>query len=265
MRAKRPGLVQGAGSVPGALRFLRVHRSLWPVCVLPLLLNLALFAAAVWVFLAYLDQLGSFLSTYLAVGDAESWYEWIWLGPIQLLSWGLRWLLVLIFAFLVYFLFTMVGSVIAAPFLDALSDRVERVYTGSLAESESGFLANALRALIEEGKRVIFFIAVQLLILSVGLLPGMQLFSAIAAFVFAALFLPLDYCGYVLDRRETPFRVRRAWLWENRRTFFGFGSTAFGTYLIPGLNFLCLPLLVTAGTLLALDVGLPEKETPTGR
>jgi CysZ protein len=251
--------------VPTALRFLRVHRSLWPVCVLPLLLNVALFAAAAWVFLAYLDALTGVLSAYLEVGDAEVWYQWIWVGPIQLLSWALRWILVLIFAFLVYFLFTMVGSVIAAPLLDLLSERVERVYTGSLAESESGFLANALRSLREEGKRVLFFVAVQLLILSFGLLPGMQPLAALGAFIFAALFLPLDYCGYVLDRRETPFRVRRAWLWENRRTFFGFGSTAFGTYLVPGLNFLCLPLLVTAGTILALDVGLPDKGTATGR
>ena len=101
-----------------------------------------------------MDQLGGALATYLEVGDAEAWYEWIWVGPIQLLSWALRWILVLIFAFLVYFLFTMVGSVIAAPLLDLLSERVERVYTGSLAESESGFLANALRSLREEGTHV---------------------------------------------------------------------------------------------------------------
>ena len=30
-----------------------------------------------------------------------------------------------------------------------------------------------------------------------------------------------------------------------------------GTFVVPGLNFLALPVLVTAGTLLALDLGPP--------
>jgi hypothetical protein len=38
----------------------------------------------------------------------------------------------------------------------------------------------------------------------------------------------------------------------------GFGAAALGTFLVPGLNFLCLPWLVTAGPLLALDVRVPE-------
>ena len=37
----------------------------------------------------------------------------------------------------------------------------------------------------------------------------------------------------------------------------GFGGSAFATFLVPGLNFLCLPWLVTSGTLLALEVGPP--------
>ena len=38
----------------------------------------------------------------------------------------------------------------------------------------------------------------------------------------------------------------------------GFGAAAFITFLVPGLNFLALPVLVTAGTALALDLEIPE-------
>ena len=78
------------------------------------------------------------------------------------------------------------------------------------------------------------------------------------ALLFTMLFLPLDYTGYLLDRREIPFRTRRGWVWRHRRAMLGFGAAALGTFLVPGLNFLCLPWLVTAGTLLALDVRVPE-------
>ena len=37
-----------------------------------------------------------------------------------------------------------------------------------------------------------------------------------------------------------------------------FGLAALATFVIPGLNFLCLPWLVASGTLLALEVGPPE-------
>ncbi len=37
-----------------------------------------------------------------------------------------------------------------------------------------------------------------------------------------------------------------------------FGGLALLSFAIPGLNFVCLPWLVTAGTLLALDVGPPS-------
>jgi uncharacterized protein involved in cysteine biosynthesis len=43
---------------------------------------------------------------------------------------------------------------------------------------------------------------------------------------------------------------------------FGFGATAFVSFLVPGLNFVCLPLLVTAGTRLALEIGPPTASLP---
>ena len=38
----------------------------------------------------------------------------------------------------------------------------------------------------------------------------------------------------------------------------GFGGLGLVLFFVPGLSFLCLPWLVTSGTLLVLDLGLPE-------
>ncbi len=93
-----------------------------------------------------------------------------------------------------------------------------------------------------------------------ALIPGAQPFALAGAALFTMLFLPLDYTGYVLDRREVRFRQRRAWVWGHRQTMLGFGAAALVSLLSPGLNFLCLPWFVTAGTLLALEVGPPAGE-----
>jgi CysZ protein len=249
------GLVDGARAIPNAAGFLRERRELWAFCAVPLLLNLLVFGLAIAAFVAYLDPLTASLHQALQVAEPEAWYQWLWAGPLRLLAWATHWLLVLLFAFAVYFLFTLVGSVVASPFLDALAARVERAVTGASAAAGGGVLAS-VRA---EALRVLFFLGVQLAFLALGLVPGLQPVAALGLFVSAALFLPLEYTSFLLDRRGIPFAVRRAWLWSHRRAMFGFGATAFASFLVPGLNFLCLPLLVTAGTRLALELGPPSR------
>ncbi len=248
-----PGLVAGAKAIPRAFGFLRRRRELWPFCVVPLLLNLCVFGLAIAVFVAYLDPVVAAVSQTFEVATPEAWYEWLWVGPLRLLGWAVRWILVVFFALAVYFLFSVIGTVIASPFLDVLSARVERAVTGDVVAPGGG----VLRALGAEARRALFFLGLQAGWIALALVPGLQLFSALGLFVSSALFLPLEYTSYLLDRRGVRFAERRVWLWSHRRALFGFGATAFASFLLPGLNFLCLPLLVTAGTRLALEIGPP--------
>ena len=78
--------------------------------------------------------------------------------------------------------------------------------------------------------------------------------------MLAALFLALDFTAPTLGRREVRWPQRRAWLWRHRLPMLGFGFAGMATLLVPGLNFLCLPWLVTSGTLLALELGPPSAE-----
>ena len=251
-------LIWGAMRVPAAFSLLRRQRKLWPWCVLPFVLNLVLFGLAIGVFFAYSDDLAASLSRGLPIGDPEVWYEWLWVGPFRALAWLLRWLLLLLAAFLVYFLFAIVGSVIASPLLDVLSQEVEKLHTGRVHATGTGAVRAALKVAFEDAKRTAFFLIVQVGVLALGLVPGLQPIAAALAFGVTALFLSLDYTAYVLDRREVSFRARRAWLWKNKAALFGFGAAAFFTFVIPGLNFLSLPVLVTAGTVTALELELPD-------
>ena len=83
-------------------------------------------------------------------------------------------------------------------------------------------------------------------------LPGAHLLTSPLLVAITVLFLPLDYAGFALDRRGISFRERRVWLREYLPTMVGFGGVAFVSCLVPGLNLVVMPSLVTAGTLLVL-------------
>lgn len=257
----RPGLIRGATRLLEALRLLRREPGLWIWCLLPLALNLLLFGAAIAVFAANYDALVLWLESLLAMDDPRAWYQWLWVGPIRALAWLLRWVLIAAVALLVYLLFTVVGSVLASPFLDLLSERVERIVAGAAPAAPSSWrtsLRVAARVFVEDLKRTAFFVLVQGALLAVALVPLLTPVAGIASLLFTMLFLSLDYTAYSLDRRRVPFHARRLWLWQHRRAMLGFGGAAFASFLVPGLNFLCLPVLVTGGTLLALEAGVPE-------
>jgi CysZ protein len=257
----RVGLLGGAAVLLEALRLLRARRELWAWCALPMVLNIVIFAVALLAFLSWgLDPLTAALHDALDLASPAAWYGWIWTGPLRALAWLARWLILALVVLAIYLTFTLVGGVLASPILDGLSRRVERIELGGVAEQTAGVWRGALRALVAESKRTAFFLGVQLAILALGLLPGLQPVALVAALGFAALYLPLDYTGYVLDRRATRFRTRRIWVWRHRSAMLGFGVPALLTFFAPGLNFLCLPWLVTAGTLLALRIGPPDSQ-----
>ncbi len=254
----------GIACLRRAWRLLRGHRELWPLAAAPFLLSLLAFGLAATVFVSNLDALTDLLRGFLEVAPPERGYGWLWVGPLRFLAWVARWFLLGAFLVLVYLSFTLVGGILASPFLDALSRRVERLETGSLVDVAGPGIAGALRSAAkvgwEEAKRTGFFFAVQGLLFGVGLVPGLQIVTVPLALAFAVFFLPLDYAGYTLDRREVPFRERRRWIRARWPAVGTFGSAALLTFALPGVNFLALPWLVCAATLFVLEHGPVPQE-----
>jgi len=246
-----------------AARMLRRERSLWPWIAVPFVLNLAAFALAATLFFAYLGPLAAPLERFLEIQDPTHWWGWLWAGPLRLLAMLVRVLLVGAFGLALYFGFTLLGGVIAAPFLDVLSEKVERLASEAPFQAAAGMTAlvrRSVRSVLAEGTRVAFFLAVQIPLVLLGFVPGLSPFAAAASFGFAALFMPLAYTGFALDRREIPFGARRRWITSHRFEMLSFGGFALLLYAVPGLSFLCMPWLVTAGTLLVLELGPPRSE-----
>jgi CysZ protein len=160
----------------------------------------------------------------------------------------------------------MLATVAAAPFLDALAWRAERLATGAVVESdESGMGAlvrDVGRSIAGEARRLGFFLAITAILLGLGfVVPGAHVITGPAMVAVTILFLPLEYSGYVLDRRRVPFASRRRWIVGRWPRMAGFGAAAFAICFVPGVNLLMIPGLVVAGTLLVLD-GPPAQVGP---
>jgi CysZ protein len=238
------------------LGVLRRERSLWKLASVPFLLCavalLATFAGVV----THVGELHAFASGWLPSLEAHAWYAWFWVAPGRVVLWLAGLLLFAGLAGVIMVAALLLANLLASPFLDALARRVEALVTGEAEEATTeGWLAPVReggRAALEELRRAAFFLAVQLGLFLVGLLPGGQVVAAPAMVLVAVLFLPLDYASYTLDRRRVTFREKRRWVLARIPLMLGYGSAAFVTCLIPGLNLLAMPVLVVGGTLLAL-------------
>ncbi|MCZ6465151.1 MAG: EI24 domain-containing protein [Proteobacteria bacterium] len=235
---------------------LRRNRSLWALAAAPVGLSLVSVAVALGLVIEYAAPIHGFVSGWIPMLEAASWYEWLWVGPARIVLALLGTLLFLAAAGLSLVLGFLVAKLLSSPILDTLSERVERIVSGQPVEAGTGLrgvLRDAGASMWNELRRLLFFVGVWAAIFALAaVVPGAQLLAAPAMIGFTILFLPLDYAGYALDRRRVPFRSRRVWVVGNLPRMLGFGSSAFVTVLVPGLNFLLIPILVAAGTLLAL-------------
>ncbi len=225
--------------------FLVKNRGLKRYAVLPLVLNVLLYALALTVFFYFLWNWN--------VGTVE-WQFW---GPVggwlaAAVNW-MGWLLKLVVAMLslgaAFFTFTGVGMVLASPLNDILSEKTELVCTG-----QEGKLAMPLRFTTKAAflsvydslgnlvRQLLFTILALpfLLVPLVGFVPLFLVGGYFAGFGFidsamARNFLRAPHKKLLADRR----------FWE----LIGFGVAMQACFAVPFVGMLLMPVGVVAGTL----------------
>ncbi len=240
------------------LAFLARHRSLWAWATLPAAVNIGIFAAALTVFLYFFGTLYSLTTGWMYPAAPDFWLAWVWVVPLRVLAWSIGVMLLLAALLILYGAFLALGLVIAAPFLALLSQRVEALVTGKQGQDATSWkavLATLFESVVDEFRKVAFFVGVQLLLWVVGLLlPFLAPITVAVATLFTLVFLPLEYAGFAMDSRCLRFAQRRALVWQHRWLMLGFGASASLALLLPLLNFVCMPALVVGGTLMMLHL-----------
>ena len=237
------------------IAFLGRHHTLWKWAILPTVINIVVFTLAFALFVFFYQDIYGLATGFLPQTPPQTWYAWFWVAPLRFLGWAIGLLLLLTELVVLYFMFLLLGTTIAAPFLDVLAQRVEGLVTERAQEEHATVLGAARTigaSILDEVKKLTFFLLVQLAFLILALLPVLTPLMAIVATLFTVLFLPLEYAGFAMDHRHLRFAQRRHFIWQHRWLMLGFGAATFLTLLVPLLNFICLPVLVTGGTLLVL-------------
>jgi CysZ protein len=217
--------------------------------VVPLLINIVVFAGLIWAGAAGVDHL---LHSLL-----PDWHE-LWTGIIVVLAFIL---FGVIAGVLVFFTFTMVANVIGAPFNDFLSEKVERRLARDLQAPprSSHLLADFVPSILGELGHLFYYLifAVLLLFLSFifNLIPGLVILTSPLWLLFGSWMLALEYLSYPMGNHNHHFPEVRRWLRNHRSLGLGFGFATTLAAMIPLVNFLVMPAAVAGATALWVDRG----------
>lgn len=202
--------------------------------VVPLGINVVLFAGAI----------------YLLSQQMSGWMEQLlpsWLSWLQWLIWPLFAVTVLL---LVFYSFTLLANLIAAPFNSLLAARVEAHLTGSKPENMDSekFWKLAMRSFAAELHKLLYFIKWLIPLLIVTIIPGINIVAPFLWFLYAAWSFSLEYIDYPLANRGMLFADIRQYNRTNRLRALGLGTSVFVMTSIPFVNFLAMPVAVAGAT-----------------
>ncbi|BBP85356.1 sulfate transporter CysZ [Pseudomonas sp. No.21] len=219
--------------------------------LLPLTLNLVLFIALIGF---AMQQFSGWVDAFMP--SLPSWASFL-----EYLIWPLFVILVLL---MVFFSFTMIANIIAAPFNGFLAEKVEVVVRGQddfPPFSWAELTAMVPRTVGRELRKLGYFLprAIGLLILS--FIPGVNLVATPLWFLFGVWMMAVQYIDYPADNHKLGWNEMLAWLREKRWQSLGFGGSVYLALLIPFVNIVMMPAAVAGATLFWVREG-GEKALP---
>jgi uncharacterized protein involved in cysteine biosynthesis len=206
------------------------RRGLWAYLVVPILLDLALGAGAIYGAQRYLRQ-ESFVAEPLIHNPV---FGWLILIGLTLLSGAV--------------IFLVFQPLLLAVFADRLCGRVEKNERG--IAQEAPFFASTGLALIHGLLKLVLY--------AIALVTGLALtavtgIGSLVGVGLAALFLAYDGFDYPLARRGASFGAKWSYLVRHPAQTVGFGLGATLLYLVPFAFLVAPPFAAVGATLAFLD------------
>ena len=226
--------VSGPGCFAQGLRML-LRPELRGYVLWPLLINVVVFGG-IWYWSS-----GMF---YQAMAALTGWLP-DWLDFLEYLFWPLFFLMMLA---IMFFTFTIIGNLIAAPFNALLSEKVQRMEGAELPDFGWKDMAAILpRSILREFRKMMYFLPRALVLLLLSFIPVV---GAVLWFLFNGWMMAIQYCDYPADNRGISFSETLGQLKKNNPTSWLFGTTVNLVMLIPLLNLVMIPAGVVGASLL---------------
>lgn len=206
---------------------------------IPLLLNLLIFILLSTVALDYVQSLLTSFEIHL-----PHWLAWI--------KWLLLPLFILIMLIAYGYCFNLITTIIAAPFLGFLAEKVEAKITGAAPPNEP--LTQLIPRTFKREFTKLFYLlprsfCMVLLILALMLLPGTNIVGVILGGLWGSWCLALQFCDYAADNNQITFVQVRTQLSHQKLNSVTFGGLVLFGSMIPLINIVITPLAVAAGTI----------------
>lgn len=220
----------GFADVLYSFTFVSSNKSLIKYYIIPFLLNIIVLSG---IFYFSYTSLNPWLQQFVS-GDV--WY-------MKAVSYILSPVLFAVLLISTIFLYTILGTIIASPFLDFLSSKTEELYSGISPDSDLSFtesVKDIVRTTKNAVKLLVLLLVLNLLLLFLNFIPGGAFIYAFLNFFFTAFFYGFQFFDYPLEKRFYTFREKLRICWRFKRTLSGNGTAFFLMSFIPVAGFLGL-------------------------
>ncbi|GHE21191.1 sulfate transporter CysZ [Halomonas urumqiensis] len=204
---------------------------------LPILVNLLVYAGMLRYVLA---NFGGWLDGWMAM--VPGWLNW--------LSWLIWPLFVASLVLIVFFTFTLVTHLIAAPFYGFLAAKVEVIVTGRPPIDDRGLARTAVDALGREMVKLGYILPRALGLFVISWIPVLNLFAPLLWVLFSAWIMAITYLDYPMDNNKVSFADMRGRLSARWWPSLTFGGWVTLITWIPLANLFLLPGAVAAAVLM---------------
>jgi len=239
---------RGAAAPLSGIRFIARNPRLVRYFALPVLINTIVYGAGAYIFFSKLPDLLNWI-----FGEPEVWY-------MKALFFVAGIIIAAVFALFLMFTFTALGIVVAGPFLDVLSRKVDEIRLGMDPAPEGGsFLREVRKVLASQVKKLLLFVLVQGLLLFAYLVPLIGEIVGLPLQVLVTFFfLAWEFWDFPMERRKMDFAAKKDFLKKYKIEAVSFGAVCFFYMMVPLLNFILMPASVAGATVLVSDL-LEEK------
>jgi len=239
--------------VSGAIYFLRGIRLIFApgvraYVVVPLLVNVLLFSAII----------------YFGTGQFRELLDWLLPDWLDWLTVVLLPLFVITALVLVFFTFSLIGNLLAAPFNGLLAEAVECHITGKPIPGGGlrKMIADLGHTIISELRKIAYIVIRGIPVLLLFVIPVLNLAAPVIWILFGAWMLAISYVDYPMGNHGLTFPEQRRQLGQRRYLALGFGGAAMLALAIPLVNFLVIPAAVAGATILWVERLATAEEAP---
>ncbi len=211
---------------------------------IPIAINTLLFSFAIWLGVTKFDQwFNSMMPTWLP--------DWL-LAWIMWLLWPLFTALLML---IIFFSFSIIANILAAPFNGVLAEAVEIKLSGQPPATLSWkeIIKDAPSMLWNEFRKITYFLLWMIPLFIFSWIPVINIVAPALWVAFSSWILALEYHDYPMANHQLKFPQQRTLLKQKRGLALGFGLATLGATMIPFINFLVIPAAVAGATALYLD------------